>query len=162
MKQYVSILSVLSVVLGAGYARASDCVGDGCDFENPFFDDEITETVDVLKPVEHNGNLWVAVETESESDDSCDECDNDDNDEIVDVVDVVETDSANDAEFCEYDNNCPFETAAECEIWYKKPAYKTSVAPRAPHLSPVKTDGILYTLLFQGNISANDELAKPL
>ena len=154
MKRYVSILSVLSVVVGAGYARASDCVGDDCDLENPFFDTEITETVDVLQPVEHSENLWIEVETES--DDSCDECYD------TEVVDMVEIDSNADTEFCEYDNNCPFDTDAECAIWFKKPVYKTSVAPRAPHLSPVKTDGILYTLLFQGDISANDELAKPL
>lgn len=149
----MSILSVLSVVLGAHCAWASDCIGDGCDFENPFFDEEFVETVDILQPVEHSENLWVDIETES--DDSCDECDDE-------KVEIIEIDSDTDTEICEYDNNCPFDTAAECEIWYKKPAYKTSVAPRAPHLSSVKTDGILYTLLFQGDISANDELAKPL
>lgn len=149
MKRYTSFLSILAVVLTAGYAGASECIDDDCNFESPFLDEEVIEEVDVLQPIEHSENLWV----ETVSDDS---------DDKFDEYEIVEIDSIEEPDVCQYDDNCPFDTPTECAIWNKKPAYKTSVAPRAPHLSPIKTDGILYTLLFQGDISANDELAKPL
>jgi len=152
MKRYVSFLSVLSVILTPWFTRASDCIGDDCDFEIPTFQ----EKIDVLQPVERSENLWVEVETKS------DDSDEETNDEIDLDAKIIEIASDEDAEFCEYDDNCPFETDTECSVWYKKPIYKTSVAPRAPHLNPIKTDGILYTLLFKGELSTNDEMAKPL
>ena len=71
MKRYTSFLSILAVVLATGYAGASECIDEGCDFENPFMDEEIIEEVDVLQPVEHSENLWI----ETVSDDSDDEFD---------------------------------------------------------------------------------------
>ena len=157
MKRYISFLSVLSIILSAGYARASECFGEDCDFEVPTFSEETFTEEDILQPVEHSENLWV--ETSSEDlDDSDEEIEEDTGSNVK----VVEVSSDKDEIFCEYDDNCPFDTAAECAIWNQKPIYKTSVAPRAPHLNPVKTDGILYTLLFKGGISTEDEMAKPL
>lgn len=135
MKRYISILSILACVFGVNYARASDCIDDDCDI------DVSTEyAIDVLRPAEHDENIWF-----EES-----------NEDIDETCEIVSDD------FIAFDYNCPFETNEECEIWATKPMYSTVVAPRNPHLNSVKLDGILATLTFNGEISANDELAKPL
>lgn len=64
--------------------------------------------------------------------------------------------------FCTYDYNCPFDNAADCEIWYKKPTYKQNVYPRAEHLSFAKAESVLYGINSSNDFSANDESAKPL
>nr|MBQ0091464.1 hypothetical protein [Candidatus Enterousia merdequi] len=63
---------------------------------------------------------------------------------------------------CEYDYNCPFESAQECAIWHKKPSYKTIVEPRAPHINPVLVDDMLYAIYSDYNITANDSSMAPL
>jgi len=63
---------------------------------------------------------------------------------------------------CKHDYNCPFDTAEECAVWYKKPVYKQNVYPRAPHFSSIKMDEILYGINSNSEISANDSFAKPL
>ena len=63
---------------------------------------------------------------------------------------------------CEHDAGCPFKTAEECEIWYKKPVHKTTLEPRAPHINPVLVDDMLCTINSRCNISANDEAMAPL
>ena len=63
---------------------------------------------------------------------------------------------------CEYDYNCPFETASECAIWYKKPIYTTTVAPRAPHINPIRVDDMLYAIYSNPKISGNDDVMQPL
>ena len=71
--------------------------------------------------------------------------------------------TANEEEtYCEQDYNCPFETAAECAIWYKKPVHKTSLEPRAPHINPVLVDDMLYALHSYRSITANDSEMAPL
>ena len=63
---------------------------------------------------------------------------------------------------CVYDYNCPFETPQECDVWYTKAVYKTSVFPRAPHINPVRVDDMLYSIYSNYNISANDSSMYPL
>ena len=63
---------------------------------------------------------------------------------------------------CQYDYNCPFESAEECAIWYKKPMYKTTLAPRAPHINPVRVDDMIYAIYSDANISGNDDIMSPL
>ena len=63
---------------------------------------------------------------------------------------------------CDYDYNCPFDNVKDCEIWNKKPVYNQAVYPRAPHLSTIKMEEILYGINSTSNFSANDDAAKPL
>ena len=63
---------------------------------------------------------------------------------------------------CQYDYNCPFENADECAIWYKKPVYKATLAPRAPHINPVRVDDMIIAIYSNINISGNDEVMSPL
>jgi len=153
MRRYISFLPILVVAFGVSHAVASDCVDETCDFEQ--LGEEIRTQVDVLTPGDQTENLWADY---SESEVLTAKLDSDDdNVEIIEEVYEIE-----DADTCEFDYNCPFDTPAECEIWYKKPMHKQAVAPRSPHLNSVKIDGILAAMTFQGGISANDDLAKPL
>ena len=68
---------------------------------------------------------------------------------------IVETEQT-----CYYDYNCPFESADECAIWYKKPAYKTTVAPRAPHINPFRVDDMIYAIY--SGVDANNPIMSPL
>jgi len=61
-----------------------------------------------------------------------------------------------------YDYDCPFDTADECEIWYKKPIHKTNTFPRAPHINPVRVDDMLYSIYSNYNVDANDSSMSPL
>ena len=140
MKRYISILSVLVCVGAINCARASECFDADCDIS----DDTI---IDVLTPIEHSENVWsdyedIVVDDPEMSDD-----------EFCGIIDD---------DFVDVDYNCPFDTDSECQIWASKPLYNTNVAPRNPHLSYIKTDGILATLTFNGYITANDEMARPL
>lgn len=134
MKRCISILSILACVFGVGYARASECIDAECDIDETVSESEIEYVDDVLLPAEYSENVWV----EDVDDAACD----------VIIEDI--------------DYNCPFETDEECEIWATKPMFTTAALPRNPHISYVKLDGILATLTFNGDISANDEMAKPL
>lgn len=136
MKRYISFLSILACVCAINGARGSECVDADCEMT----DDMV---LDVLEPAEYGENIW-----------------SDYND--VDAIDVPDDEYCVeiDDEFIDY--NCPFDTDAECKIWAAKPAYNTAVAPRNPHLSYIKTDGILATLTFNGYITANEEMARPL
>ncbi|MBR3510565.1 MAG: hypothetical protein IKN73_00695 [Alphaproteobacteria bacterium] len=92
----------------------------------------VFETVDILEPQEPEIILWSAESTMSES------------------------------KTCEYDYNCPFDTAAECEVWYKKPIHNETVAPRAPHLNSLRVDDMLYAININSNYCANDDVFTPL
>lgn len=151
MKNKISFLAILAIALGVNYANASECIDDDCElnpavvveeYEEIEETPEITEieTVqgfnenDFLQPREITETVWATdIKTKSESDSDC-----------------------------EYDFNCPFETAEECEIWYKKPVYKQAVNPREPRINPVKTDDIIYALNAQPDASANDAVFAPL
>lgn len=63
---------------------------------------------------------------------------------------------------CEYDYNCPFESAEECAIWYKKPSYKTNIEPRAPHINPALLDDMIQIAFNNPGVSANDKYMSPL
>lgn len=140
MKRYISILSLLVVAFGINAVRASECFDEDCDINDEIIVEEIveesTDDADILLPAEPMGSLWV------------------DDDFSYDIA-------ANE-DICFNDYNCPFDTEIECKVWATKPVHNESVAPRAAHLNPVKTDGILATLTFMGTIDANDELAEPL
>lgn len=134
MKRYISILSILACVFSANCVRASECIDEDCDISVAT---ESEYETDVLTPSEHSGDIWIDIE---------------DNDGACDIIED---------EFV-IDYNCPFETNEECAIWAAKPLYNTAAVPRNPHISYIKLDGILATLTFNGTISANDEIAKPL
>lgn len=70
--------------------------------------------------------------------------------------------SAESESTCDYDYNCPFDSAEECDIWYTKPAYSQSVAPRAPHLNPVNMDEILYAINSTDEVCGDEEAMSPL
>ena len=63
---------------------------------------------------------------------------------------------------CVHDYGCPFETAEECEIWYKKPYYKATVAPRAPHIKYDRAEDMVDVALANPYVSADNEYMSPL
>jgi hypothetical protein len=63
---------------------------------------------------------------------------------------------------CEYDYNCPFDTKEACAVWYKKPAFKTTVAPRAPHLNPVRVEDIIFAIHSYNKVSSETPEMSPL
>lgn len=124
------------MALGVNYALASECVGNDCELSSLIVKEEIIEeeSVDVLKPQKTSDTLWASQ--------------------------TATTDTSYDD--CEYDYNCPFATTEECDIWYKKPIYKESVAPREPRINPFKVDEIIYALESNTQISANNTVFAPL
>ena len=133
MKNKISFLALFAIALNVNYVCASECVDEECEL-TPV---EITEDIDVndvLEPVKYEFNWVIPTQT---------------------VCEVEQ-------EICEYDYNCPFETPEECAIWYKKPAYKTSVAPRAPHINPVRVDDMIFAIYSNEDITANDPAMMPL
>lgn len=141
MKRYVSILSLLIIAFGINPTIASECIDEDCEIDDGIVVEEIVEEQDILTPVEPKDNFWI-------------------DDEFS--YDIASNEDMCLDDYSMNDYNCPFDTVAECAVWYTKPIHKASVAPRAPHLSSVKIDGILATIKFTGTIDANDELAKPL
>ena len=143
MKRYISILSLLVIAFGINPIIASECIDEDCELDDAVVVATVIEedAPDILEPIDPAQNFWI-------DDDFSYDIESDD--EICEIDESI------------YNYNCPFDTTAECEVWYTKPIYNESVAPRAPHLSSVKTDGILATLTFSGTIDANDDLAKPL
>jgi len=63
---------------------------------------------------------------------------------------------------CSYASVCPFTSMAECEIWYKKPVYKTASFPRSPHMNPVREDDVLYAIYSNYDVNADNEAMAPL
>ena len=86
--------------------------------------------------------------------------------DTVDILEPVECDidwtENTVSSACTYDYNCPFDSAEECAIWYKKPIHKTNVYPRAPHINAVHTDDMLYAIYSNYDITANDDAMSPL
>ena len=93
----------------------------------------LSETVDVLAPAHYEINWTEPSQT------------------------VVETEQT-----CIYDYNCPFESADECAIWYKKPSYKITVSPRAPHINPFIADDMIQVAFYNPLVSGNEPVMKPL
>ena len=128
-------------MLGVNYANASECTDEDCELSPTVIEEEIveqeTEPVDILEPQPASDSIWNYVTVETVENDTCDDD-------------------------CEYDYNCPFATIEECEIWYKKPVYKESVAPREPRINSFKVDEIIYALENSSQISANNAVFAPL
>lgn len=141
MKTRISFLAIIAVALGGGHINASECIGDDCDFQPIIFEQNIApmDFVEIDEPL-----TPVIADTEPIITD------------IYDTCDYVEE------ETCVYDYNCPFSTAEECAIWYKKPAFKTNIHPRAPHFTDVRVDDMLYAIYSNYNISANAPEMSPL
>lgn len=132
MKNKISFLAILALTCGANCANASECVGEDCEL-TPVAVDEVVKTVDVLQPTQYEIN-W-----------------------LEEPAEQIES-----HQVCQYDYNCPFESATECEIWYRKPIHKTTLSPRAPHINPVRVDDMLYAIYSNYNISGNDVAMSPL
>lgn len=137
MKNKISFLAIIAFALNANYVCASECVGEDCDLAPiEITDFEITETVAPVETVE------VIEPARYEIDWTLPE------EEIPEV--------------CEYDYNCPFDTPDDCAIWYKKPAYKTSLVPRTPHLNPIRVDEMVYEIYSNKRVTADNEIMAPL
>ena len=120
-------------MFGAQNANASECVGDDCDIE----------PIVIEQTIDSNG----IIET---------------NEPLIPIAEMIPYEETCTYQECVYDYNCPFKTADECAIWYTKPAYKTSLVPRAPHLNTISIDDILYAIYSNYDITANDEAMSPL
>jgi len=59
-------------------------------------------------------------------------------------------------------DGCPFETAAECKIWRRKPIVREVVAPRSPQIRFEKMDDIMAEIDCSGELDANSPAAAPL
>lgn len=133
MKNKISFLAVLAVALNMNYVCASECVDDDCEITPVEVTEEI-ESVDTLIPLLYEYD-W-ATDT---------------------PVNIEATE-----EMCEHDYNCPFATPEECAVWYKKPAYNTTVAPRAPHLTAFRTDDVVYEIYSNDEVDASAPGMHPL
>lgn len=143
MKNKISFLAMIAIMIGANYANASECVGDDCEFK-PIEIEQNIDLTEINEPIIQNLNFDI---TESEYD-SCD-------------YGMCEYETC-EYESCSYDYNCPFETEIECAIWYKKPIHMTTLAPRAPHMNAVREDDMLYAIYSNYSIGANDSVMSPL
>ena len=151
----VSFLAIIAIALCANCANASECVGDNCDLGQSivfnqniapmdFVEIDANEQIDEpLKPITYESTQIAEYDTSFPGYGLC------------------EYQSSSSAS-CTYDYNCPFTTAEECEIWYKKPIHKTTLMPRAPHLNDVRVDEILYAIYSNYDITANEEVMSPL
>lgn len=124
---------MMAVVFGVNYAGASECIGEDCDILQPIVINQDIDATTDSQPIVYEEILWSI----------------DDEPQTCEYT-------------CEWDYNCPFETATECEVWYKKPIHKEAVAPRAAHLSALKMDDILYAINSDNNFSGNSDVAAPL
>ena len=124
---------MFAIALNVNYVCASECVDDDCELTPVEITEEV-ESVDMLVPVQYEYDWSTSAPTN---------------------IEITE-------EMCIYDYNCPFETAEECAIWYKKPAYKTTVAPRAPHMNSALVDDMIFALYTNDETNANASSMSPL
>ena len=143
MKNKISFLAMIAIMIGGNCANASECVGDDCEFK-PIEIEQNIDLTEINEPIIQNLNFDI---TESEYD-SCD-------------YGMCEYETC-EYESCNYDYNCPFETEIECAIWYKKPIHMTTLTPRAPHMNIIREDDILYAIYSDYSIDANDPTMSPL
>ena len=59
-------------------------------------------------------------------------------------------------------DNCPFDTETECNIWRRKPIIRETVSPRSPRIRDINMAEILFTFNRDGNLDANSVAAAPL
>ena len=154
MKNKVSFLAIIALAFGANYAYASECVGEDCEFDEVV---EHTEMVimDQEQPMIFEQNIGPMDFIDEEE-------------PLTPIVNNINLNGYESCEYetfetsCNYDYNCPFNSASECAVWYKKPVHKTALLPRAPHLNDVRTDEILYAIYSDYDVTANDEAMSPL
>ena len=137
MKNKISFLAAIVIMSAPVLSTASECVGDECDFQ-PVIIDETIEPMDFTEIEEPLVPISEPVFAEYEA------C-------------VYESEPE-----CVYDYNCPFKTAEECAVWYKKPIFKTNLHPRAPHFSDVRVDDMLYAIYANYDVTANEAAMSPL
>lgn len=61
-----------------------------------------------------------------------------------------------------YDDGCPFETDAECDIWRKKPIVRETVSPRSPKIRDGLVNEFIDAAMYNPDIRANDPAAAAL
>lgn len=152
----VSFLAMIAIAFGATCANASECVDGDCELPQSFvFNQTITSgnVTEMNDAYEYAGASTPIVSQVPQS-------------IAYDTYEII-TPEYQSCDYttstsCAYDYNCPFDTAKECEIWYKKPIHKTSLLPRAPHFSDVRVDEILYAIYSNYDIMANDAVMSPL
>lgn len=59
-------------------------------------------------------------------------------------------------------DDCPFETNAECEIWRRKPIVRETVSPRSPKIRDTKLYEFITVAACNPDISATHPAAQPL
>lgn len=123
---------MFAFALCANCANASECVDEDCEL------DQFSEPVVIEQNIAPTDFI-----------------------EVTEYDETYECDSNTSIESC-YDYNCPFDTADECDIWYKKPEHKTYSGPRAPHFSSVRVDEILYAIYSDYDINADNPDMSPL
>ena len=122
----------MAAVCCANNVRASECIDDDCELVPAVIATVVEEEPETLQPQLPEIILWSSTETKTES------------------------------KTCTPDYKCPFDSNTECEIWYKKPVYNETVAPRAPHLNSLRVDDMLYAINSNSNYCANDDVFEPL
>lgn len=63
---------------------------------------------------------------------------------------------------CITDNECPFDSQTECEIWRRKPIVRETVSPRSKTLRAYNLNPLVDTLQCNAELSANSTVAAPL
>ncbi len=134
---YFSLIAFMAC--GLHSANASDCGGMECE------DMDATQTMAVveefLTPMQPSDNLW------------------------LDKIDFTlkANESSEQTSVTELnDNDCPFETEVECNIWKTKPIVRETVSPRSPKLRDAKLDEFLSAFQANGDITGNDPAATAL
>lgn len=150
----ISFLAILAIAFGATSVNASECVGDDCDMTQFVFEQNIVPDDYYINNVEYDDSDYVIIDEQPTT-------------QIeyinMDLMDLPNTKTCATTSACSSGyNNCPFKTAEECAVWYKKPAFKTSLHPRAPHLNEFRIDEVLYAIYSNYDVTANKKTMSPL
>ncbi len=123
---------MFAIALNVNYVCASECIGDDCELVLAEIGEDI-KIIDISEPVEYELK-WI----------------------------VPEQTCVEPEQMCKHDYNCPFDTPEACAIWYKKPAFKTTVAPRAPHFNSASIDNVIFAMYSYDEVNANMSEMYPL
>lgn len=63
---------------------------------------------------------------------------------------------------CVDDNECPFDSETECEIWRRKPIVRETVSPRSKTLRAYNMTPLVKALQCNADLNANADVAAPL
>jgi hypothetical protein len=69
---------------------------------------------------------------------------------------------ADNVQIIESGDGCPFETAAECDIWRKKPMVRETLSPRSPKIRAEKMQEFICAARDNNRIKADSPAAAPL